>query len=336
MPALRLGAAPGWVRDAPLSRAVEAFLQALVAAGASPSTVRAYRAALRDFVEYAGWDRRVSELDVSVVNAWVADRARRGIPRERGGRRSTLHYYTVFVRRFLRWTGAPAEFPAVPRGRRGFSHALTWREVEALLNASRDLIDALAVALMAESGLRAGELLSLRAGDVDLEAGTARVRGKYGKERIVFLGPVSRLLLRVRLATARDPGERLVPISYQALYKRLKSLARRAGVDPVKVRPHVLRHTFATEALRRGLSLAALQRILGHSDLKVTQLYLHLTLEDVRAEYERAFLAPAQPQAPAYHQPPPGQQYPAYPQAQPPPTPAALGQRGDWRWRAQA
>jgi integrase/recombinase XerD len=52
----------------------------------------------------------------------------------------------------------------------------------------------------------------------------------------------------------------------------------------------VLRHTFATEALRRGVSLAALQRLLGHSDIKVTQLYLHLLDDDVRREYERAFL----------------------------------------------
>lgn len=327
MPALRLGSAPGWVRSSPLSRAVEAFLEALVAAGASRSTVRAYRAALRDFAEYAGWDRRVSEVDVGLVNGWIADRARRGFPRERGGRRSTLHYYTVFVRRFLRWAGAPVDPPAMPRGRRGFSHALSWREVEALLNASRDLVDALAVALMAESGLRAGELLSLRVGDVDLESGTARVRGKYGKERIVFLGPVSRLLLQARLASARDPGERVVPISYQALYKRLKSLARRAGVDPARVRPHVLRHTFATEALRRGLSLAALQRILGHSDLKVTQLYLHLTMEDVRAEYERAFLAPPAPQAPY--------QYPyMQPQPWPPQAQQARGRR--WEWPARA
>lgn len=298
-----------------MSRAVEAFLQALEAAGASGSTVRAYRAALTDFASHVGWDRRVSEVDSGVVNSWIALRAREGFPRERGGRRSTLHYYTVFVRRFLRWAGAPADPPVVPRGWRGFSHALTWGEVEALVNASRDLIDALAVALMAESGLRSRELLSLTAGDVDLNAGTARVRGKYGRERIVFLGPVSRLLLRVRLAGVRDPGERVVPLTYQALYKRLKSLARRAGVDPGRVRPHVLRHTFATEALRRGLSLPALQRILGHSDLKVTQLYLHLTMEDVRAEYERAFLAA--PQAV-----PPPQPYTAQPQPyQAPPHP---------------
>jgi len=61
-------------------------------------------------------------------------------------------------------------------------------------------------------------------------------------------------------------------------------------VDVERVRPHVLRHTFATEAIRRGMSLPALQKLLGHSDLKITQLYLHLTNDDVRREYEKVFL----------------------------------------------
>ncbi len=328
---LPLAPPPGGLVGRPVGEAVDAFLAALEAAGASASTLRAYRAALRSFVEYVGESRPAGGLGVSEYVGWLRWLRGRGPRRPRGGGwEATVHYYSVYVRRFLEWLGVARGLPAAPRPRRGFSGALRWGEVEALLEASRDLLDALIVAFLAESGLRARELLGLRVGDVDLEAGEALVRGKYGKERRVPLGPLTRAVLRLWIRERRlGPGDRLVPISYQALYKRLKTLAARAGVDPSRVRPHVLRHTFATEALRRGVSLAALQRLLGHSDVKVTQLYLHLAWEDVRREYERAF-APPGGQPGYYHpqQPPPGagwgqQAYPPPPQQLAAPYPQA-------------
>ncbi len=300
---LRGGLPSAWpgIRGARLRDAVRVFLEALEATGASPRTLKSYKAALRSFEAYVGGDRLVASLSVADYMSWLASLSRA----EREGRlsRSTAHYYSIMVRRFLRWSGLEGDLPSIPRGRRSFKGSLSWGEVEALLRASRDLMDALIVAVLAETGIRASELLNLRFEDVDLERGVARIRGKYGKERLVVLGPISRALL-AEYAAARRPasgGERVVGISYQALYKRLKALARRAGIDPGRVRPHVLRHTFATEALRRGMSLPALQRLLGHSDLKVTQVYLHMTMEDVRKEYERAFGSPppAVPAAPA-------------------------------------
>ncbi|MEB2837236.1 MAG: tyrosine-type recombinase/integrase, partial [Desulfurococcales archaeon] len=284
-----------------LGEAVDAFLAALEAAGASPSTLRAYRAALESFASHVGHDAPVSSLGAQHYTEWLRALRSRGPRRPRTSdaraREATIHYYSVYVRRFLSWLGVARGLPAVSRGRRGYSRALSWDEVNRLLSASKDLTDALIVALLAESGLRARELLGLTWGDLDLQAGLARVRGKYGKERTVPLGPTARILLAEALRARRpSPSDRVVPMSYQALYKRLKTLAARAGVDPARVRPHVLRHTFATEALRRGMSLPALQRILGHSDIKVTQLYLHLVWEDVKSEYQRVFSQP-QPQA---------------------------------------
>ncbi len=285
MPKITILPPPRGIKRNRVGKAVEAFLDSLAASGASPKTVKSYRAALKSFLDVVGPDMPVNSLSGDVYTQWLSK-----LRRSRALSKSTLHYYSIFVRRFLQWLGIVDDIPAVPGDSNTYSHALTWDQVEALLAAASDLRDLAMISLLAESGLRAGELLSLIWSDVDLVKGLVRVKGKYGKERIVLLGPVSReALARLYEAVRPRPYERIFSISYQALYKKLKRLAIKAGLDPSLVRPHVLRHTFATEALRRGMSLPALQRLLGHSDIKVTQRYLHLVTEDIEREYSKAF-----------------------------------------------
>ena len=277
---------PRGVEGLSLRDAINIFVHYLEASGASPKTVKVYRAALKSFEEFAGSERPVGSLGKEDYVAWSALISRRVSRGEVS--RATAHYYTVMVRKFFKWLGLGEDLSALPLGPRRFKGVLSWRDVEALLAASRDLYDALIVALLAETGMRASEMLSLTFEDIDLPRGVARVKGKYGKERTVVLGPVSKRLIAEAAAVSGGRG-RVVPLSYKAVYKRLKKLAERAGIDPRRVRPHVLRHAFATEALRRGMSLSALQKILGHSSLRITQLYLHLSDEDVVMEYNRAF-----------------------------------------------
>ncbi|NOZ89333.1 MAG: tyrosine-type recombinase/integrase [Crenarchaeota archaeon] len=287
--------------------AVEAFLAALAAAGASPKTVKAYAAALRDFIAFIHErGKTLKTVDDSDVAAWVYERLLHGLRRPRGGdrrgRQATLHYYTLFLRGFTEWLGLPVKVPVVRKPRPRSPDALKPEEVERLLNAARDTLDLLIVALLFETGLRAQEAVSLTLRDIDMERRVIRVRNaKYGEERIVLYGPLTDQALRLHLAAnpPRSPDQPLLGISYSGLYKRLKSLAKRAGLPPEKVRPHVLRHTFATEALRRGVPLPVVQRLLGHRDIKVTQVYLHLVDEDIRRAYQAAFGAP----------PPTGQQW---------------------------
>ena len=287
---------PEGVEDLSVWEALEEFLLALTASGASDKTVKAYRAGITDFLRFTGKEL-VRELGIRDYTRWRLERLRKGFARGSRSRRkvqATLHYYSLFVRSFLQWLGRAGRLPAVsrPRGRPRIG-TLSDREVLKLLEASRDVLDLLIVSLLFETGLRAQELLSITKDDVDVEGREIVVRNaKYGEERVVFYGPLTEAVLKAYLPTVSEGG-RLVPLSYSGLYKRLKSLARRAGLDPGKVRPHVLRHTFATEALRRGMNLPAVQAILGHRDIKTTQVYLHLLKEDLKRQYLRAFAAEA-------------------------------------------
>ncbi|MCD6428405.1 MAG: tyrosine-type recombinase/integrase [Desulfurococcales archaeon] len=286
---------PEDIREFNVWDALEEFLLSLEAAGASPKTIKAYRAGISDFLRFAGKEK-VGELSYRDFTRWRLERLRNGFPRGSKDRRktqATLHYYSLYVRSFLQWLGVVGKVPAVarPKGRRRIQ-TLTDKEILKLLEASRDVLDLLIVALLFETGLRAQELLSITVDDVDPVNKEIVVRNaKYGEERVVFYGPLTDAVLSKYLPTVKEG--RLIPLSYSGLYKRLKSLAKRAGVDPAKVRPHILRHTFATEALRRGMNLPALQMILGHKDIKTTQIYLHLLKEDIRKQYMKAFAGAA-------------------------------------------
>lgn len=277
------------VGEMSLEEAAEEFLSQLVASGASERTVRSYRSALRDFITFAG-NKKVSQLNEKDLQAWRLDRLRRGFRRgrERRALQTTLYYYYLFIRSFAAWLGIRGGLGGFRKGGRRLVETLKPNEILKMFEASKDLVDMAILALMIETGLRASELLSLTWDDVDLASREIRVRGaKYDEERVVFIGDLSARILQ-DLAKASGEG-RIIPLSYTALYKRLKRLARSAGLDPRKVRPHVLRHTFATESLRRGLPLPALQRILGHRDIKTTQVYLHMLKEDIKDMYLRIY-----------------------------------------------
>lgn len=276
-----------------INAVIEEFLADLEAAGASQSTVKAHKYAIKDFIEFVG-KKYTDELTPQDFTSWRIKRLKEGFKSSRGSKESsswTLYYYSLYVRSFLAWLGVLKDpLPSVSKPRRRRLHSILTRDdVRKLISASRDIVDILIISLLLETGLRAREALSLKRSDIDLDKKEIRVlNAKFGESRIVFIGPLTYEVLSKYLSLLRD-DDRVLQLTYTGLYKRLKSLAMRAGVDVRKVRPHIFRHTFATDSLKRGISLPALQLLLGHKDIKTTQIYLHLAVEDIKNMYFKVF-----------------------------------------------
>jgi integrase/recombinase XerD len=199
--------------------------------------------------------------------------------------------------------GTIAEDPAAllesPKLGRSLPKALSESEVEALvrapaLDSPAGLRDRAMVELMYAAGLRVSELVALPSAAVNLRQGVLRVRGKGDKERLVPMGEEAQHWLEKYLAEARPvlagkrPREALFlsreaePLTRQQFWSTVKKLAAVAGIDPARVSPHGLRHSFATHLLNHGADLRALQMLLGHSSLSTTQIYTLVAREGLK------------------------------------------------------
>ncbi len=183
---------------------------------------------------------------------------------------------------------AGADLPAAdarkarrPRKRPGFRRQPLSPEVQgALLGACLDHVDRLLVVVLLDTGLRISEFCRLRPEAIRWQRGTLVVTGKGEVTREVPLTERARRILDVQFAVAGA-----IPIRPRAAQYRLRAIAERAGVAQ-KVSPHVLRHSFACNALQAGVDLRALQRALGHSAIGITERYLNfsddMTLDSFR------------------------------------------------------
>jgi len=200
----------------------------------------------------------------------------------------------------------PTEEIDLPRFGRKLPVFLSLDEVDRLLAAPartslRGLRDAAMLETLYATGLRASELVKLRLGDLNLEAGYLVTVGKGKKQRIVPLGEAAVAVLRSYLDTARAqllPEGKLVPsdavfltrlgrrMTRQGFWKIIGAHARAAGIRKV-ISPHKLRHSFATHLVERGADLRSVQAMLGHADIGTTEIYTHMSRAHLRTVYDK-------------------------------------------------
>jgi len=286
---------------------IEAFLDTLWAErGATRQTLASYR---RDLEGLARWrdgsDGGIAAADRAGLFDYLAWRTRHGWSARSNARLlSALRaFYALQVRRRLR-ADDPTALLEAPRLPRSLPKALSEREVEALLAAPDldsplGLRDRAMLELMYASGLRVSELVGAPATSLNLRQGVLRVFGKGGKERLVPLGEeaqhwLQRYLDRSRpaLAGRRDVAALFLTSaggapSRQQFWALVKRYAAVAGIDPAKISPHGLRHSFATHLLNHGADLRALQMLLGHSSLSTTQIYTLVAREQLKRLHAR-------------------------------------------------
>ena len=293
---------PAWLE-------IDRFLRYLVAErGASPLTIKSYREDLLQVEEFlrSAACHRPAEATSPILRRFASGLHAAGYASSTVARKlASLRSFYAFGQREGWVRTNPAKPLRSPRRSRKLPKFLTGDEIARLLAAPRPdaaggIRDRAILELMYSAGVRVRELVSLDDGDLDLQNGTARVRGKGRRERLGVVGSHARRALRAWLAArpntvaARAPtgrplftnklGGRLSVRGIARLLEKHLAVAGLAG----RASPHTLRHSFATHLLDAGADIRSVQELLGHKSLVTTQIYTHVTTRKLLEAFDKA------------------------------------------------
>lgn len=286
---------------------IEAFLDMMSAErGASQNTLAAYRRDLQDFVGFLK-ATNLPDATRDQVRAYLQQLSQSGMAGSSQARRlSALRQFFRFAYTENWRTDDPTDTIEAPRRSRPLPKILAVEDVDALIHTAgaEDTAESRRLVCMLEvlyaTGLRISELVTLTHAAVRNRE-TIFIRGKGGKERIVPLnGPAQDALARyldIRAEFLPQQSQRLAVadrylfpsraaeghLTRRRCHQLLKELAVKAGINPEKLSPHVLRHAFATHLVEGGADLRSVQTLLGHADIATTQIYTHVARDRLEA-----------------------------------------------------
>ncbi|MBX7211245.1 MAG: tyrosine recombinase [Verrucomicrobiaceae bacterium] len=266
------------------------------------------RGVLETFASWAAENLKVENVRVVTtqhLTDYLAARKKTGLAT------STARVELVALKVFFRWLNArkfregdPAEPILAPRPEQHLPDTLNEAEVRALLESVRgttplDRRDRAILELFYASGLRLSELVNARLENLSLEEGWIRVTGKGNKTRLTPVGGAAREALAAYVGRSRPElvrprtsshifitrnGTKLTTARVQQI---VKERAQMAGLDPARIHPHLLRHSFATHLLNNGADLRVIQEMLGHADISTTQIYTHVDQKRLKDVHRR-------------------------------------------------
>jgi len=296
-----------------MKQEIETFLRFLeVEKGFSPNTLSAYRNDLAQMAEFMeeellrgkeapAWSRVAREH----LQRYILEMRKRDYSEATRARKiAAARSFFRFLAEEGKGKDNPAEAISSPRVGRALPRTISIAEVRRLLEevaqgqgpeARRDQA---MLELLYASGMRVSELVSLDLGDVDTREGYVRCLGKGSRERVIPIHPQACSILEEYSKEARPklmplPGDKALflnqrgqRLTRQGFWQILRGYARKAGLG--KVTPHMLRHSFATHMLSGGADLRSVQELLGHRHISTTQVYTHLTMEQVHRVYDKS------------------------------------------------
>ncbi len=285
---------------------VEVYIRSLaVERGLARNTVEAYSRDLERFVGYLANNRKtLATAAPRTISAYLARLKEDGL--SVGSYTRSLVSVRGLYKHLLK-TGtvevSPCALIDMPKLEKRLPRVLTLEEVDTLLeglavDTPRGLRDKAMLEVLYATGVRVSELIGIKLNDVDMQTGCITVMGKGMKQRLVPLGEtaivwVKRYVEEGRPAQlkGRDSTKDLFVtgrskggggMTRQNFWHRIKKAALTANIDPKKIKPHILRHSFATHLVERGADLRVVQELLGHADISTTQIYTHVRNERLR------------------------------------------------------
>lgn len=242
----------------------------------------------------------VSDVSREDISDFIVSEDARGMSAATRRRRTAA--IRMFFRELVRSgtvTDDPSLFLDTAKRELALPKVLSEEEIAAMIDAAegedaRSLRDRAILEILYGCGMRVSELCGLKTEDFVSNGELVRIFGKGSKERVVPVGRKAADALLAYYASARDSFLKSGAFSEyvfvtrlggkftrQGIFKIIKERAAAAGIEPVRISPHVLRHSFASHMLQHGADIRAIQEMLGHSDISTTQIYTHVDISRI-------------------------------------------------------
>ncbi|MCX5710839.1 MAG: site-specific tyrosine recombinase XerD [Candidatus Omnitrophica bacterium] len=286
---------------------IDSFLNYIsVERGLSNNTIISYREDLNTYIDFLQGQHidALSKINKNDITNFMFSQKDRGLAANSVARRlAAIRMFHRFLARERISKNDPTSLIDSPKLWKKIPDSLSLAEVEALIAApnirdKQGVRDKSILETLYATGMRVSEAVNLRLDNVNLDIGFLRCIGKGDKERVIPLGSKAIASIKRYLEASRSiflKGKQSdylflnrfgKKISRQSFWKIIKKYAAQAKIKK-PIRPHILRHSFATHLLERGADLRSVQEMLGHSNISTTQIYTHINRDRLKAVHKQ-------------------------------------------------